>query len=105
VICERGYSRAHRVWRSKANTLAKYGLSPDQAASHEDDDLIPICLGGDNASPLNHWPQPRGVAMGAEDKDALEWQVCAKVCDDAELARYQAEFANDWIALWREEAR
>lgn len=111
AICAPGYARAHRVWHDKAATLAKYGIAPDQAAAYEDDDLIPVCLGGDNASPLNHWPQLNSPAGGTEpgawDKDRLEAHICAKVCrdrDDGELARYQAAFAHDWSALWRQES-
>ena len=57
VVCVHGYARAHRVWRDKAGTLVRYGIAPDRAFLFEDDDLIPVCLGGNNASPLNHWPQ------------------------------------------------
>jgi hypothetical protein len=106
VICTPGYARAHRVWHDKAATLAKYGIARDQAALYEDDDLIPVCLGGDNASPLNHWPQLNAAQPGAADKDRLEVRICARVCrdrDDGELSRYQAAFAQDWIALWRRE--
>jgi hypothetical protein len=44
----------------KAGTLARYriAIAPSEAALYE----IPVCLGGDNASPLNHWPQPLGGA-------------------------------------------
>ena len=104
AICVRGYDRAHRVWHDKAGTLARYQIAPAEAALYEDDDLIPVCLGGDNASPLNHWPQPLGGEWGAEKKDMLERQLCAAVCrdrDDSELARYPAAFARDWTALWR----
>jgi hypothetical protein len=51
-------------------TLAKYGIPLDRAGLYEDDDLIPVCLGGDNASPLNHWPQPNSTTRGAADKDS-----------------------------------
>ena len=103
VICTRGYDRAHRVWHDKAGTLAKYGL-PLSAADHYDDDLVPVCLGGNNASPQNHWPQSYSGEWGAETKDALERRMCAEICrirDDAELARYQADFAENWIALYQ----
>lgn len=105
VICERGYSRAHRVWHDKPGTLAKYGIPHSAGWQYEDDDLVPVCLGGDNASPLNHWPQPNSANPGAADKDRLVWQICAEVCqarDDALLARYQAAFAKDWTALLRQ---
>jgi hypothetical protein len=64
-------------------------------------DLISVCLGGNNASPLNHWPQPISGEWGAETKDALEHRACSEIClprDDALLTRYQAAFANDWVA-------
>jgi hypothetical protein len=103
VICAPGYSRAHRVWHNKAGTLAKYSIPLDQAALYEDDDLVPVCLGGANGSPLNHWPQ---VWDAARSKDQLEVRICARVCadrDDAELARYQTEFMHDWTMLERTE--
>jgi hypothetical protein len=58
------------VWHDKIGTLAKYGIAPYRASLFEDDDLIPVCLGGDNASPLNHWPQSISGEWGAEMKDA-----------------------------------
>ena len=97
MVCAPGYARAHRVWHDKAGTLAKYHIAPSQAALYEDHDLIPVCLGGDNASPLNHWPQPNSTTPGATDKDMLEERICREVCrarDDALLARYQAAFAG-----------
>jgi hypothetical protein len=106
VICVRGYDRAHRVWHDKASTLAKYGIPEFEAAKYEDDDLIPVCLGGDNASPLNHWPQSNSATPGAADKDMLEQRSCREVCrtrDDNLPAKYQAAFATDWVALWREQ--
>lgn len=102
VICAPGYSRAHRVWRDKGGTLAKYGIPWSAGWRYEDDDLVPVCLGGDNSSPLNHWPESNGGKPGAADKDRLEWRVCAEVCrvrDDALLGRYQAAFAKDWTVL------
>jgi hypothetical protein len=108
VLCLHGYARTHRVWRDKAGTLAKYGIALDRAALFEDDDLVPICLGGNNGSPLNHWPQPLGGEWGAEKKDALEQRVCSEICltrDDAQLARYQAAFAKSWVALYRQMMR
>lgn len=102
VICEPGYSRAHRVWHDKAGTLAKYGIPYSDGWQYEDDDLVPVCLGGDNSSPLNHWPQPNSANPGAADKDRLEWRICAEVCrarDDALLERYQAAFAKEWTVL------
>ncbi|MBO0712892.1 MAG: hypothetical protein J2P47_16590 [Acetobacteraceae bacterium] len=108
VICVRGWDQAHRVWHDKAGTLAKYGIPLDRADLYEDDDLVPVCLGGDNASPLNHWPQPNSATPGVADKDMLEQHLCTKVClarDDGLLARYQTAFANDWTVLRRGKLR
>ena len=90
AICVRGYDRAHRVWHDKASTLARYRIAPSDAALYEDDDLIPVCLGVDNAAPLNHWPQP--LEWDAGKKDMLERQLCTEICltrDDTQLARYR----------------
>lgn len=105
VICQPGYARAHRVWHDKANTLAKYGISQDQSSQVEDDDLIPVCLGGDNASPKNHWPQQWQGQWNATVKDDLEWRVCREDCelrDDTKIIHDQQEFRTNWITLWKE---
>lgn len=66
TICRPGYAREHRVWRGKRSTLEKYGVPPNQSALYKDDDLIPLCLGGNNSDPRNHWAQLRGGPFGAE---------------------------------------
>jgi hypothetical protein len=43
-----------------------------------------ICLGGDNASPLNHWAQP----------NAGEWDAAAKDCARAHLHRDRPQSAT-----------
>ncbi len=73
----RSYSQRHRMWESKRSTLLKYGLDPRDGRHYEDDDLVPVCLGGDNANPLNHWPMPWPEAR---EKDELEGQTCRAVC-------------------------
>jgi hypothetical protein len=38
----------------------------------------------------------------------LEHRLCAEICisrDNNRLARYQAAFARDWTALWRQTFR
>lgn len=93
-ICSPGYARAHRVWRSKADTLRKYSLPLAAAPEYEDDDRVPVCLGGDNADPRNHWPQPLGAAR---EKDRLEVQVCRAVCAGTmSLQEGQELFLGDW---------
>jgi hypothetical protein len=97
-ICARGYARAHRSWAAKWLTLQRYGIPRTQSHSFEDDDLVPICLGGDNASPLNHWPEP---LPQAERKDDLEWQLCRAVCAGRlSLTEAQAIFLSGrWHSL------
>lgn len=86
VICAPGYARAHRVWHDKRGTAAKYGIPWSAAVTMEDDDLVPIGLGGNNADPRNHWLQQclawenihNGIrectAGEAWEKDKLEHQ-------------------------------
>ena len=54
IVCTPRYSRSHRVWHDKAGTLAKCGIPLDDANRYEDDDRVPICLGGNNASLQNY---------------------------------------------------
>jgi len=62
---------------------------------------VPVCLGGDNADPRNHWPQPR---PSAREKDQLEAWVCRAVCDEHSMALpdAQAMFLGDWRAAYRQ---
>jgi hypothetical protein len=54
---------------------------------------VPICLGGDNSSPLNHWPEPWDKA---ERKDELERRMCRAVCGgEITLPAAQAIFLGD----------
>ena len=94
------YSRRHRVWDDKRSTLAKYGLPWSDHELVEDDDRVPVCLGGDNADPRNHWPQRW---QEAREKDRLEALVCRLVCDDhaITLRAGQAIFLGDWREGYR----
>lgn len=94
------YSPAHRVWHDKRGTLAKYGIPQSQRGFYEDDDRVPLCLGGDNADPRNHWPQPW---KEAELKDRLEREICIAVCDwhTMTLDQGQRIFLGDWWQAYR----
>jgi hypothetical protein len=100
TICVRGYDRAQRVWHDKADTLRKYGIPMSRAAEFEDDGLIPICLGGDNADPRNHWPMKWDEAV---TKDELEGYACRQVCiHGASVIWWQNGFRTDWRTLYRQ---
>jgi len=99
------------VARQETSTLVKYGHSPSQAGDFEDDDRVPVCLGGDNADARNHWPQRctqwEGllcIAGPAFEKDQLEAWACRAVCDERQLplADAQRMFLGDWRAAYRE---
>ncbi len=95
-VCAPGYSRAHRFWHDQIGTLLRYGIPLAARNDYTDDDRVPICLGGDNASPLNHWPQP---LVEAEQKDRLERRLCRAVCAGRiSLPAAQAVFLGDWRA-------
>lgn len=89
VVFAPGYDRAHRVWHHKADTCRKYGIPLSDCHNFEDDDVVPICAGGDNADPRNHGLQrcdewrdeddvPECIAGDAADKDRQEHSECAK---------------------------
>ncbi len=88
------YSKRHRVWTDKAGTLEKYGLPLSDTYLYEDDDRVPVCAGGDNTSPLNHWTQPWPEA---HIKDQLEAQICRAICAGRMTPQEgQAIFLGDW---------
>jgi hypothetical protein len=95
------YSREHRVGDAKVETLRRYGLPESDRGLVEDDDRVPICLGGDNADPLNHWPEPWSQARR---KDQIEWRICRAVCDGRmSLSAAQAYFLGlDWLRRSRD---
>lgn len=95
-VCSPGYSRAHRHWHDKIGTLLRYGIPLAERNDYTDDDRVPICPGGDNASLLNHWPEP---FFEAEQKDRLERRLCRAVCAGGiSLKAAQAIFLGDWRA-------
>jgi hypothetical protein len=69
-----------------------------QASKVEDDDLVPICAGGDNSAPGNHWPQP---LFEAREKDALEGEACRDIClHGASPTWWQGQFRAEWRRLY-----
>jgi hypothetical protein len=105
-VCEPGYARSHRVWGQRekyAITLPRYRIPAAAGHLYEDDDLIPICAGGDNADPRNHWPQrcdawrgPVCIAGPAHQKDWQEARTCRAVCDGT----MPLDAAQDYFRHW-----
>ena len=89
------YSRTHRKWDDKRGTLAKAGIPWSDRALYEDDDSVPVCLGGNNLSPANHRAQ---LWAEAHIKDAVERAACIAVCRDHSMSLHDAQaiFLGDW---------
>jgi hypothetical protein len=103
VICNRTTKeRRHVSAATKADVLAAYNIPAADSASYEIDHLIPLALGGANAT-ANLWPQPWAEA---DQKDALEVEMQRRACvayrtltpEDAAAAlmQEQHEIAEDW---------
>lgn len=90
-------TRARTGCEGKRQVLAEYSITWTDRASYEDDDLVPVCLGGANADIRNHWPQP---VDQAEIKDEIEAEMCRKVCaGEIGIIQAQRYFRDlDWAA-------
>lgn len=103
-ICALGYARRmrHVLPEQYVQVFASYGLEfPQPAGAYELDHLIPLELGGDNAS-RNLWPQPASPVPGFNQKDELENLLHERVCSGAiSLVDAQRGIASDWIAMYR----
>lgn len=104
------YTKRHRVWHRRDETMAKYGVLAAVIAgvAFQDDDLVPVCLGGDNADPRNHWAQPSdnlvGVGNGYQSKDIMDAGACRMVCaGQVSLQEAQSWFLvpADWHDAYR----
>jgi hypothetical protein len=94
VVCVPGYSKAHRVWHDKPETLKKYHLPLEASSLVEDDDRVPVALGGNNGSPLNHWPEEWSQARRKDHTELLTWEaVC--IHHTMSLEDAQAFFLGD----------
>jgi hypothetical protein len=103
MICQQNYSQGVRQPRfnDKVEAFAAYGVSIHDRESYQVDHLVPISLGGSNASE-NLWPQPYDPRAGAEQKDLLERQLRGLVCSQVlTLADAQAAIAKDWWAAYQ----
>jgi len=102
-VCDLHYSLGVRQPRfnAKVEAFAAYGLSIHERDDYQVDHLVPISLGGSNAT-TNLWPQPRAGSRGAAAKDALEVRLRALVCADRiPLKQAQTAIARDWWAAYQ----
>jgi len=101
-ICDLHYTQGVRQPRfnAKVQSFAAYGLSIHERDTYLVDHLVPISLGGSNAT-TNLWPQPRSGTRGGLAKDALEVRLRALVCaKKVPLKVAQTAIARDWWAAY-----
>jgi hypothetical protein len=91
----------------KKKQLAEWAYADRKVAHYEEDHLISLELGGDEASEKNLWPEPYTNKWGARAKDTLELELGRRIClptvDDEYLSLKQARtaVASDWIASYK----
>ena len=78
--------------------MREFGLAGD-IDDYDEDDLVPLCVGGHPRDPRNLWPQPVKGRWTSAVKDQLEANLCRQVCrGDITLKEGQAIFLEpDWI--------
>ncbi len=98
------YTKRHRVWTRQRETMQRYGVPWEQRRQYEDDDEVPVCLGGDNGNPANHWAQPGDQltpdGFGYQAKDWLDAESCRLTC----MGQVSPSEAQGWFlapADWR----
>ncbi len=103
TICVSGYTATVRPSSAytdalKTQQIKEYGYLDTNLADYEEDHLIPLELGGHPTDSKNLWPEPRGGAESASDKDRVENALHTKVCGGAlTLSAAQSAIAIDWL--------
>jgi len=111
TVCVKGYTKMVRPPSYVTNKLKKsqireYGYADTDPRDYEEDDLIPLNIGGAPGDPRNLWPQPRNSEWNAERKDELEFKLYKLVCyGKVPLAEAQQEMAKDWINAYKRYVR
>lgn len=75
-----------------------YNLNGDLNMKHyEEDHIVPLGVGGNPTSPLNLFPEPRNIKLGAYLKDELENRMHQLVCSgQISLVNAQHIFLTNW---------
>lgn len=102
-VCTSGWASRHRdvTQEQYYEVYGEYNIPyPEPSGTYELDHLIPLELGGDNAS-ANLWPEPASPAPGFHQKDDLENTLHDLVCAGAlGLAAAQHAIASNWYAAY-----
>ena len=102
-VCTSGWATSHRnvTPEQYVAVYGDYGIAyPEPSGTYELDHLIPLELGGDNAS-ANLWPEPASPPPGFHQKDALENTLHDLVCAGSlSLAAAQHDIASNWYAAY-----
>ena len=104
TICVSGWTATVRPPATYTNQLkfsqlqSGYNLAGDLNMKHyEEDHIVPLEVGGNPSSPLNLFPQPRNIRLGAYLKDQLENRMHQLVCSGrVTLKIAQSVFLTDW---------
>lgn len=103
VFCKSGYTSLLRnvTAAKEAAVYAEYGVASHRPGQYEVDHLIPLEAGGSN-SIANLFPEAARPRPGFHEKDRVEDQLHARVCDDhADYRSLQRQIARDWTRLYR----
>jgi hypothetical protein len=101
-VCTPGWASEHRHVTDEMRDLVYEEYRRVEGADCcELDHLIPLELGGSNDI-KNLWPQPDKPLPGWADKDELESELHAEVCEGTmTLSDAQRCIASNWVECWQ----
>lgn len=102
-VCKVGYTKRVRNVSERVKNLVyhRYGITRHPRGTYEMDHLIPLELGGSNKQ-ANLFPEAARPRPGFHEKDALENQLHASVCEGRmKLATAQHLIATNWLKTYR----
>jgi hypothetical protein len=113
TICRRGWGKSLRPPKSyteslKRRQIKEFGYADRRLGDYEEDQLIPLELGGAAKDPRNLWPEPRDPlgGWGSVRKDILERRLNRLVCAGRlPLDEARQAIARNWIDAYRHYVR